>query len=160
MVKTMKNKKYMKNTRRKNLSSSSKKLSNPNKTNKFEKEITVKFLEILMMVKLFHWKTMSYASHKASDELYDSLNDNIDKFIEVLLGKVGNRIDLMGQKTISLIDLSSQDKLREKINSFKGYLVSLDNNDAIKQMSNSDLLNIRDEILGNLNQFLYLLTFK
>ena len=25
---------------------------------------------------------------------------------------------------------------------------------------NSDLLNIRDEILGNLNQFTYLLTFK
>jgi len=152
MVKTIKNKKY-KNTRRKNY------LSSSNKTNKFEKEITVKFLEILMMVKLFHWKTMSYASHKASDQLYDSLNDNIDKFIEVLLGKVGNRIDLMGQKTISLIDLSSQDKLREKINSFKGYLVGLDNNDAIKQMSNSDLLNIRDEILADLNQFLYLLTF-
>ncbi len=26
--------------------------------------------------------------------------------------------------------------------------------------NNSDLLNIRDEILGNLNQFTYLLTFK
>jgi len=165
MVKTIKNKnkskKYLKNTSRKNYSSSF--TTNPNKSNKstkFEKEITVKFFEMLLMVKLFHWKTPSYASHKASDELYTSLNENIDKFIEVLLGKLGNRIDLMGQKKISLIDLSSQDKLREKINSFKGYLVGLDNNDAIKQMSNSDLLNIRDEILGNLNQFLYLLTFK
>jgi hypothetical protein len=26
-------------------------------------------------------------------------------------------------------------------------------------MTNTDLLNIRDEILGDLNQFLYLLTF-
>ena len=67
----------------------------------FEKEITVTFLEMLLMVKLFHWKTHSFATHKATDELYDSLNEHVDKFIEVLLGKTGNRIDLMNHKTIS-----------------------------------------------------------
>jgi hypothetical protein len=39
-------------------------------------------------------------------------------------------------------------------------LISITNSPAIRLMSNTDLLNIRDEILGNLNQFLYLLTFK
>ena len=33
----------------------------------FQKQITVVFLEMLMMVKLFHWKTHSYATHKATD---------------------------------------------------------------------------------------------
>lgn len=126
----------------------------------FQKQITVVFLEMLMMVKLFHWKTHSYATHKATDELYEKLNENIDHFIEVLLGKTGSRIDLMGQKSISLIDLSSQEKLKSKIMSLKNYFVGLDNNKALSTMSNSDLFNIRDEILGNLNQFLYLLTFK
>ena len=126
----------------------------------FQKQITVVFLEMLMMVKLFHWKTHSYATHKATDELYDSLNDNIDKFIEVLLGKTGSRIDLMSKKTITLIDLNSPESLKSKIMSFKSFLVGLDNNKALNSMSNSDLFNIRDEILGNLNQFLYLLTFK
>jgi len=126
----------------------------------FQKQITVVFLEMLMMVKLFHWKTHSYATHKATDELYEKLNENIDHFIEVLLGKTGSRINLMGQKSISLIDLSSQEKLKSKIMSLKNYLVGLDNNKALSTMSNSDLFNIRDEILGNLNQFLYLLTFK
>ena len=126
----------------------------------FQKQITVVFLEMLMMVKLFHWKTHSYATHKATDELFEKLNENIDKFIEVLLGKTGSRIDLMGQKSISLIDLSSQEKLKSKIMYFKNYLVGLDNNKALSTMSNSDLFNIRDEILSNLNQFLYLLTFK
>jgi DNA-binding ferritin-like protein len=126
----------------------------------FEQEVTVKFLEMLLMVKLYHWKTYSYATHKATDELYESLNENIDKFIEVLLGKTGVRIDLMNHKTISLIDLNSKDKLKEKIDGFKYYLVGLTNNTTIRSMKNSDLLNIRDEILGNLNQFLYLLTFK
>lgn len=126
----------------------------------FDKEITVKFLEMLMMVKLFHWKTHSYATHKATDELYDSMNSNIDKFIEVLLGKTGSRIDLTNRKTISLIDLGSSDKLKERIESFKKYLVNLNQNKAIASMSDTDLLNIRDELLGDLNQFLYLLTFK
>ena len=126
----------------------------------FEKDVTVRFLEILIMVKLYHWKTSSYATHKATDELYTNLNANIDKFIEVLLGKAGNRINLMGKKNISLIDLNSPERLRAEINSFKIYLVSITNSPAMRFMSNTDLLNIRDEILGNLNQFLYLLTFK
>jgi DNA-binding ferritin-like protein len=126
----------------------------------FQKEITVVFLEILMMVKLFHWKTSSYATHKATDELYTKLNGNIDSFIEVLLGKTGSRIDLMSNKHIRLIDLSSQESLKREVEAFKGYLVSLSDNKAMLQMSNTDLFNIRDTILGDLNQFLYLLTFK
>ena len=126
----------------------------------FLKQITVVFLEMLMMVKLFHWKTHSYATHKATDGLYDDLNGNIDKFIEVLLGKTGTRIDLMSKKSITLIDLNSPESLKSKIMSIKSYLVGLDKNKALSTMSNSDLFNIRDEILGDLNKFLYLLTFK
>ena len=126
----------------------------------FQKQITIVFLEMLMMVKLFHWKTHSYATHKATDDLYDSLNKHIDNFIEVLLGKTGSRIDLMSKKSISLLDLNSLESLKSKITSFKSYLVGLDKNKALSTMSNSDLFNIRDEILGDLNQFLYLLTFK
>ena len=127
---------------------------------KFGKEITVIFFEMLLMVKLFHWKTHSYATHKATDELYGKLNEDIDKFIEILLGKTGSRIDLMGHKSISLIDLNSQEQLKSKIESFKSYLVGLTNNKGLTSMTNTDLLNIRDEILGDMNQFLYLLTFK
>ena len=127
---------------------------------KFEQEVTVVFLEMLLMVKLFHWKTNSYATHKATDDLYSKLNANIDSFIEILLGKNGNRIDLMSNKTIKLVDLKSIDSLRREVESFKGYLVSLNDNKAMKQMLNTDLYNIRDDILGDMNQFLYLLTFK
>jgi DNA-binding ferritin-like protein len=126
----------------------------------FQKEITVVFFEILMMVKLFHWKTTSYPTHKATDELYTKLNENIDSFIEILLGKTGLRTNLMSNKTIRLLDLSSQESLKREVEAFKGYLVNLNNNKAMKTMTNTDLLNIRDTILGDLNQFLYLLTFK
>ncbi len=126
----------------------------------FQKEIVVKFLEILLMVKLFHWKTTSYAAHKASDDLYSKLNENIDSFMEILLGKTNKRIDLMDQKHIKLVDLTSQENLIKEVDSFKSYLVGLDYNKAMRNMTNTDLYNIRDEILGHMNQFLYLLTFK
>ena len=150
MYKTKKNRLNLGRTK-KNFSNSS--------LDSFQREITIVFFEMLLMIKLFHWKTHSYATHKATDELYTSLNGNMDKFIEVLLGKSGRRINLMKQKNIRLEDLESQEKLKRRIEDFKGYLVSLTNNPSMKQMTNTDILNIRDEILGDLNQFLYLLTF-
>ena len=126
----------------------------------FDKQITVYFLEMLMMVKLFHWKTHSFATHKATDELYDSLNEHIDNFIEVLLGKTGTRINLTQKRSISLVDLSSPASLKLRIEQFKKYLVSLNTNKAVASMNDTDLMNIRDEILGDLDKFLYLLTFK
>ena len=146
--------------RKRNLGSTRRNLNSNMSMKKFQKEIAIKFIEMLMMVKLYHWRKTSYATHKATDELYTSLNGHIDKFIEVLLGKAGNRIDVIGPKSFSLTDIDSQSKLKQKIEGFKGYLVGLNNNRTIGSMSNSDLLNIRDEILGDLNQFLYLLTFK
>jgi hypothetical protein len=135
-------------------------MSNSSSLSAFQKEITVLFLEMLLMVKLFHWKTTSYATHKATDDLYTKLNANIDSFIEVLLGKTGFRTDLMSNKNIRLVDLSSAESLKREVEGFKGYLVSLNDNAAMKKMTNTDLYNIRDTILGDLNQFLYLLTFK
>jgi hypothetical protein len=126
----------------------------------FQKEITVVFLEILLMIKLFHWKTYSYATHKATDKLYAKFNDDMDSFIEILLGKTGVRSDLTSKKNIRLLDLTSPEALKREIEAFKGYLVSLNSNKAMKSMSNTDLFNVRDTILGDMNQFLYLLTFK
>ena len=145
---------------RKSSRSSRSSRSSSQSLNEFQKEIASTFLEMLLMVKLYHWKTTSYATHKATDELYLKLNANIDSFIEILLGKSGSRIDLMSKSNIRLVDLSSQESLKREVDAFKGYLVGLNDNKALQTMSNSDLFNIRDTILGDLNQFLYLLTFK
>jgi len=149
-----------KSIRKKNNKGTLKKKPNSHSLVSFQKEITIVFFEILLMIKLYHWKTHSYPTHKATDELYSKLNSNFDTFIEVLLGKTGMRTDLTSQKSIKLIDLNSSDALKREVEAFKGYLVSLNSNLALKSMSNTDLFNIRDEILGDMNQFLYLLSFK
>lgn len=129
-----------------------------NSANKFEQEIVLQFLHMLNTVKLYHWKTHSYPNHKATDELYSKLNDNIDKFIEVLLGKLGNRVDLTQVRSIPLCDLTSLEQFKREIMKYKSYLVGLDSNKTMNSMSNSDLFNIRDEMLSDLNQYMYLST--
>ena len=126
----------------------------------FEQQVVLKFLEMSNTVKLYHWKTHSYPTHKATDELYSQIGENMDKFVEVLLGKVGDRVDLEKVKSISLFDFNSVVEFKRKIEEYKAYLVNLNNEPALKTMLNSDLFNIRDELLGDFNQFLYLLTFK
>jgi len=158
MVKTYKKRSNTNTSVRKNKSSKTYSFSETIKS--FHKEITIKFLEMLLLIKLFHWKTHSYATHKATDDLYSKLNENMDSFIEILLGKTETRIDLLKQKSIKLMDMHSQDEFKKCITSFKGYLIGLNNNKAMKLMNNSDLFNIRDTILGDMNQLLYLLTFK
>ena len=110
---------------------------------------------MLNLIKLYHWKTRSYAQHKATDELYDRLNSHIDKFVEVLLGKCESRIHMVNGR-IQLIDQNLK-TFKSKIYEYRGFLVDL--NKYFDSKQDSDLLNIRDEILGDINQFLYLFTF-
>ena len=139
----------MKHTRKNRLSKSS-------HTKYSNQHIVCMFLQMLNTVKLYHWKTSSYAQHKATDELYSNLNTNIDSFVEIMLGKTGGRVNLTKQKSMPLLDYTNVSDFAKEINKYKVYLTNM----SIPTESNTDLLNVRDEILGNLNQFTYLLTFK
>lgn len=123
---------------------------------KLASELINLFLNLLIVIKVYHWKTKSYAEHKATDELYENLNKNIDKFVEIMLGKDGSRLNMKNKKII-MTDPSKKKELKEII---FNYRILLENkiNKYISEDGNTDLYNIRDEILGNLNQFLYLLT--
>jgi DNA-binding ferritin-like protein len=116
------------------------------------------FLQMLNTVKLYHWKTSNYAEHKATDELYTNLNLNVDTFVEVMLGKTGSRVNLTGQKSIPLLDFTNVDDFKKEIADYKTFLTGMSSDASLN--ANTDLMNIRDELLSNLNQFTYLLTFK
>lgn len=119
-------------------------------------KIVQTFLEMLNTVKLYHWKTHSFAQHKATDELYGKLNENIDTFVEILLGKHESRIKMV-EKRIKLIDSSNTNDFKSCMYEYREFLVDISKHFDAKR--DTDLLNVRDEILGNLNQFLYLMTF-
>ena len=124
-------------------------------SNYSKQQIVIMFLQMLNTVKLYHWKTSSYAQHKATDDLYANLNTNIDTFVETMLGKTGDRVNLTGVKSIPLLDYSNLSSFKHEIEKYKQFLINM----KLNATNNSDLLNIRDEIVGNLNHFTYLLTF-
>ena len=120
--------------------------------------IVTTFFQMLNTVKLYHWKTTSYAQHKATDDLYAKLNESIDTFVEIMLGKKGDRVNLTGTKTIPLHDYTELSSFEKEIEMYKDYLIGMSS--YFDSKLDSDLLNTRDELLGHLNQFTYLLTFK
>jgi hypothetical protein len=123
---------------------------------KTKSKIVHKFFEILNMVKLYHWKTYSYAQHKASDELYESLNEHIDKFVEVLLGKDQSRVKMI-EKQVDLLDFNNTDDFKNRVFEYRKFLTDMSL--YLNPKTDTDLLTIRDELLVDINQFLYLLTF-
>jgi hypothetical protein len=126
-------------------------------TNKYSHaNLVIMFLRMLNTVKLYHWKTSSYAQHKATDELYSNLNSSIDSFVEIMLGKDGSRVNLTNVKSIPLHDYADLSGFKQEVDMYKEYLINL----QVNAKKDTDLLNVRDEILGHLNQFTYLLTFK
>jgi DNA-binding ferritin-like protein len=135
----------------------SKKVVTP-KTHKMKEELVNLLLKLLISVKVYHWKTKSYALHKATDKLYDSLNETIDRFVEILLGKEESRLNMKG-KSIEIVDPKNIEGFKKIIYNYRILLEKKINKYLVLE-SNTDLLNIRDEILGDLNQFLYLSTFK
>ena len=119
------------------------------------------FLEMINTVKLFHWRTTSFSIHKATDELFSALNGKVDSFVEVLLGKaVRGRDELLqvGGGGLALRTCKSVEEFKPMVHSYIQFLLGLSQNPTFNTLANTDLLNIRDEMVGLFNQFLYLLT--
>ena len=153
---TMKNKNNKSKKIRKGGNKTLKMKNKYNMNNRKKSNIVKMFLQLLNMVKLYHWKTYSYSQHQATDHLYKELNENIDEFVEILLGKDQSRIKML-EKRIDLIDNDNLTDFKSKIIEYRTFLTDM--NMYFDTKKDSDLLNVRDEILGHINQFLYLLTF-
>lgn len=109
---------------------------------------TIVFLRILNIIKLYHWNTKVYSKHIATDEIHKSLSGLVDSYVEKYFGEKG-RIPV--NNTVSYHTLSDKE-FEHEIGVFKDYLIKLQN-------PSTDLSNIRDEMLGQVNQFLYLWSF-
>ncbi len=122
------------------------------------------FLELLNTVKIYHWSTLTYATHKATDELHKKLSELVDSFIEIYIGHCSRRGGASAgvpvfrfpsgkSACIAFCECKSIDAFRKVLD---------DNIAHLEGMTESlngytDLVNIRDEMVGALAQALYLL---
>jgi hypothetical protein len=116
------------------------------------------FLHLRDQIKLYHWQTRVYARHIATDNILEKLDKSIDSYVEVYIGKYG-RTKVSGKNaSISLQNLSEAGATRLILSAIKYLQGPLTK--TLKPAKDMDLMNIRDEIIADLNQLLYLFTLK
>jgi hypothetical protein len=110
--------------------------------------------------KVYHWQTQkkpgSYAQHIAFGTAYDELTPLIDDFVEIFQGKRGV---LMGRDGFTINLQNLDDTPNVFIDEFVNYLTQ-SVPQALDSTADTDLLNIRDEMLAILNQTKYRLMMK
>lgn len=115
------------------------------------------FFNMREQIKLYHWQTTTYSRHKATDEVLGKLDSLIDRYVEVYIGKYGRPRLTTGTNTTKLINMSDATAVRFIKNCIDYVIHNLVANSA-KRPADTDLTTIRDEMLAELNQLLYLFT--
>ena len=110
-------------------------------TRKNNSNTAVTVLQFLFILKLFHWNTDSYAKHISSDQLYTSLSSHIDTFIEILM-RNDTRPSSMHIPSFSF----SLPKFYNALITFRRFM---------NKFQQPELANIRDDIIADIDQFIY-----
>jgi hypothetical protein len=108
-------------------------------------------------LRILHWQTDSFAKHKAFGKTYEDLDALIDSLVEVYSGKY-QKLSLSPNTSIELLNTDSLD-IDNVLNEVTEYLST----SAVEELNpekDTDLLNVRDEILAVVNRLKYLLTLK
>lgn len=124
-------------------------MNNQDKVN----EIVKFFFTIQLSIKQYHWSTTLYARHKASDNILEKLDSNIDKFIEVFIGRYNVKPNVSSIKIDKTL-LTDEGNLN-LLSDARLILESFN-----KLITDNELLNIRDEMVADINQTIYLYNLK
>jgi hypothetical protein len=112
-------------------------------------KITQFFFTLQLVNKLYHWNTTSYARHMATDRFNSNLLSIIDKFIEVFIGRYKLK------PSVSSIEIKDKyltdDGIKQHLIRAREFIQNLES-----ILTDTELLNIRDELISEINQTLYL----
>jgi len=114
----------------------------------------VQFLFTLQhQLKLHHWQTKQFSTHKAIDHILDSLDDLIDQYVETYMGKYGRPTVTRTTSDVRVKNLSE----KSVVTFVKGSILHFQDK-FMKGLGEKDtaLFNIRDEMIGALQQLVYL----
>lgn len=126
-------------------------------------EILEDMLTVQTQIRLYHWGTKVYARHIASGDLYKKIDSFVDKFVETYMGKFNGGL-LKGvpfkytEMNLKVLNFNDMD-IVSSLNEFKSFLAGVCKwLSIISSNSNSDLKNMIDELMGEVNKTLYLFT--
>ena len=121
-------------------------------------ELVKFFFTLSCKVKLYHWETKMYSRHKSSDTLFEAVISLMDKFMEVYQGKFG-RLQPSDDPFAIQVRSYSDDAMLVYLQQAALFLSKIEGNYKITS-KDSDLLNIRDELVAAIQQTIYLFSFE
>jgi hypothetical protein len=121
-----------------------------------KEELILKLVQIQVQFKFMHWQTTGDAKHREYGKAYDKLGGFIDDFVEAMMGKYG-RPEFESEFSLMFQDLKSI-SIQNLLDGITDFLVSF--TDELDTKYDTDLLNLRDEMLAAINKLKYLLTLK
>jgi hypothetical protein len=107
------------------------------------------FLQFLQLLRVYHWNTESYSRHVASGSLYEKMDSLVDQFIETYQGQFGRIRSRPFKLNVSVL---SDKEAVQFLKTFANLLITM-------KVPSSDLQNIRDEMLGEVQRTIYLFSF-
>lgn len=141
--------------------------------------VMMTLFQIQTSLKFSHWRTKSYSKHKALDKFMKKYLKRMDEFIEVWQGKYGRIVFSEKEEDVSRelkVYQLNENELQRYLDCVKGFLIGKKNKECSKynitnkedyckvsildivDKDDTDMLNIRDELLGLINHLKYLLT--
>lgn len=133
-------------------------MDQPKDSDNKQNNLTHRILADSAQIKLFHWQTCSYAEHKTMDKLLDSFSVLSDNLLESVMGKYG-RPSLSSEHAMMKLKNYSEENLCHFIDEmYKCYSNEL--KCLFDMQTDSEIINILDEILALTTKTKYLLTLK
>lgn len=114
------------------------------------------FLQLRDQIKLYHWQTRIYARHTATDKVLGDLDRIIDSYVEIYIGKYGRKRLVGGDAKLSVSNLTEAGAVRFVTSAIRYCQSGLVK--GLHKVHDTDLLSLRDDLVGALNQLLYLFT--
>ena len=115
------------------------------------------FFTMRDQIKLYHWQTKVFARHKATDDVISALDSAVDLYVETYMGKYGRPSITRTTNLVQIKNMSEKTAIKfvkDCLAYLQGPLVK-----GLKP-TDTDLFNVRDEMLGELNKLLYLFTLQ
>jgi DNA-binding ferritin-like protein len=118
-------------------------------------------LQNMIQTKLLHWQCAFYGQHKALNKLFDSIVDLGDTLAESLMGKYGKPVLSEDNLSIKLYNFENPED--GDLSSFMEHLYKCymeDCRSLLEPGTDSELINILDEIVAAVDQTKYLISLR
>lgn len=111
-------------------------------------------LNLSAQLKLWHWQTSTHTTHEILGDMYDKVDEELDKFVELVVGAYG-----ICAEDYVVAELEPFQSKAQVIATIESWIENLSDPSSVFS-DNTDIASVRDNIMGILRRGVYLLNME